>query len=326
MSNLYKEYEWSKLVNDKVEKYKGSIKKGSLLDGFLELAGKKKEKDPIVYIIDRSLLREIVKCALTDGYKIQDQQVRLEYCVNKHYSELSTDIKDILKSISSGGIPREKIYLDKIPQMDSKSLEDLIDLYTQNIATGYTFWGPSRTRIIIIKDDLFPKFDPSLATIIHEYIHSTDKDNFYIRPRIETMINYVVDNYIKPYNPLYKEYDNKKVGNWILNLETTAELATIYILQDSSIIEPIINRRKFLEEKFYQIKQLKEKFGISKIPREDQLLAYLIGYFIFEQKDKNDDIRRVLENINKIIEDVLRSYIEEELKNKLKNENFYKNP
>ena len=136
------------------------------------------------------------------------------------------------------------------------------------------------------------------------------------------MINYVVDNYIKPYNPLYKEYDNKKVGSWILNLETTAELATIYILQDSDVIEPIINRRKFLEEKFYQIKQLKEKIGISKIPREDQLLAYLIGYFIFEQKDKNDDIRKISENINKSIEDVLRSYIEEELKK----QKFHKNP
>ena len=326
MSNLYKEYKWSELIKNEVDRYGYDIRENSYLAKLLEIANKNEKRNPKVYIIDRSLLRKIVKCALTDGYKIQDQQARLEYCVNKHYSELSTDIKDILKSISSGGIPREKIYLDKIPQMDSKSLEDLIDLYTQNIATGYTFWGPSRTRIIIIKDDLFPKFDPSLATIIHEYIHSTDKDNFYIRPRIETMINYVVDNYIKPYNPLYKEYDNKKVGNWILNLETTAELATIYILQDSSIIEPIINRRKFLEEKFYQIKQLKEKFGISKIPREDKLLAYLIGYFIFEQKDKNDDIRRVSENINKIIEDVLRSYIEEELKNKLKNENFYKNP
>jgi len=127
------------------------------------------------------------------------------------------------------------------------------------------------------------------------------------------MINYVVDNYIKPYNPLYKEYDNKKIGNWILNLETTAELTTIYILQDSGIIEPFINRKEFLKEKFYQIKQLKEKTGISKIPREDKLLAYLIGYFIFEQKDKNDDIRRISENINKIIEDILRSYIEKEL-------------
>jgi hypothetical protein len=314
MSKLYEEYKWSELVNDEVRKYKGSIRRRSILDGFSELAKKKKEKDPTVYIIDRSLLREIVKCALTDGYKIQDQQARLEYCINKHYSELSTDIKDILKIISSDGIPREKIHLDKILKMNSKSLEDFIDLYTQNIATGYTFWGPSIIRIIIIKDDLFPKFDPSLATIIHEYVHSTDKDNFYIRPRIETMINYVVDNYIKPYNHLYKEYDNKKVGNWILNLETTAELATIYILQDSDIIEPIINRRKFLEEKFYQIKQLEEKIGISKIPREDKLLAYLIGYFIFEQKDKNDDIRKISENINKSIEDVLRSYIEEELK------------
>ena len=318
MSKLYEEYKWSELVNDEVRKYKGSIRKGSLLEGFLELAEKKKERDPTVYIIDRSLLREIVRCALTDGYKIQEQQVTLEYCVNKHYSELSKDIKDILKSISSEGIPREKIYLDKIPQMDSKSLEDFIDLYIQNIAIGYTFWGTSRTRITIIKDELFSKFDPLLAVIIHEYVHSTEKDNYVIRPKIESNINYVVNKHIKPHDPSYEEYYNKKKENsvldWILNLETTTELSAIYILQDSDLIEPIINRKEFLEKKLDQIKQLKDKIGISKIPREDTILAYLIGHFIFEQKDKNDEIREISGNINKIIEDVLRSYIEKELK------------
>jgi ribosome assembly protein YihI (activator of Der GTPase) len=313
MSKFYEEYKWSELVNDEVRKYNGSIIKGSLLDEFLELAKEKKEKDPTVYIIDRSLLREIVECALTDGYKIQDQQARLEYCVNEHYSELPADIKDILKRISEQGIPQEKIYLDKILQMDSKSLEDFIDLRTQNIATGHTFWGPSRTRIVIVRDDLFSEFDPSLATSIHEYVHSTDKDQYGIRPKIERMINYVVDKYIKPYDPRYKEYDNKKIENLILNLETTTELSTMYILQDSDLIEPIINRREFLEKKLDQIKQLKDKIGISKTPREDQILAYLIGHFIFEQKDKNDEIRGISEDINKIIEDILRLYIKGEL-------------
>jgi hypothetical protein len=321
MSKLYEEYKWSELVNDEVGKYRGSIRKGSLLDWFLELAKEKKEKDPTVYIIDRSLPREIVKCALTDGYKIQDQQARLEYCVNEHYSELPADIKDILKRISEDGIPQEKIYLDKILQMDSKSLKDFIYLHTQNIATGYTFWSPSRTRIVIIKDELFSESDPSLATIIHEYVHSTNKDQYGIRPKIEPTINYVVDKYIKPHDPRYKEYDNNNI--WILdisNLETTTELSAIYILQDSDLIEPIINRKKFLEKKLYQIKQLKEKTGISKIPREDKILAYLIGHFIFEQKDKNDDIREISEKINKIIEDVLRSYIKD-VKNKSEKEN-----
>ncbi|MFP3166972.1 MAG: hypothetical protein RXQ68_00890 [Candidatus Nanopusillus sp.] len=328
MSKLYEEYKWSELVNDEVRKYNGSIIKGSLLDGFLELAKEKKERDPTVYIIDRSLLREIVKCALTDGYKIQDQQARLEYCVDKHYPELPADIKGILKSISEDGIPQEKIYLDKILQMDPKSLEDFIDLYTQNIATAYTF-SPEPIRIMIIKDDLFPKSDPSLATIIHEYIHSTNKDNYDIRPKIESIINKVVDKYIKPHDPSYEEYYNKKKKNsildWILNLETIAELATIYILQDSNLIEPFINRKEFLEEKLDQIKQLKEKTGISKIPREDRILAYLIGYYIFEQRDKNDDIREISGKINKIIEDVLRSYIEGELKkNNFKTKIFIK--
>jgi hypothetical protein len=313
MSKLYEEYKWSEFVNDEVRKYNGSIRKGSLLDEFLELAEKKKENNPTVYIIDRPLLREIVKCALTDGYKIQDQQARLEYCVNKNYSELPANIKDILKSISSDGIPQEKIYLDKILQMNPKSLEDFINLYTQNIATGYTSWGTSRTRITIVKDDLFSKFDPLLATIIHEYVHSTNKDIYSILPKIKTMINDVVDKYIKPDDPRYKEYDNKNTNNWILNLETTAELSAIYILQDSGMTDPIINRKEFSEEKFYQIEQLKEEIGISKIPREDRLLAYLVGHFIFEQKDKNDDIRRISGDINKSIEDVLRSYIKGEL-------------
>jgi len=314
MDKLYEEYKWSELVNDEVRKYNGSIRKGSLLYGFLELADKKKERDPTVYIINRSLLKEIVGCALTDGYKIQDQQAGLEYCVNKHYSELPTDIKYILKSISEDDIPQEKIYLDKILQTDSKSLKEFIDLYTQNIATGYNFWGTSKTRIIIIKDDLFPKSDPSLAAIIHERVHSTRQDSYHIFPMIIDKINKVVDEYIKPDNPRYKEYDNKKIENHVLNTETTTELSAIYILQDSELIEPIINRREFLEEKFYQIKQLEDKTGISKIPREDRILAYLIGHFIFEQKDKNDEIREISGNINKIIEDVLRSYIEEELK------------
>jgi len=313
MSKLYEEYEWSELVNDEVRKYNDSIRKRSLLDGFLELAEKKKENNPTVYIIDRPLLREIVKCALTDGYKIQDQQARLEYCVNKNYSELPANIKDILKSISSDGIPQEKIYLDKILQMNLKSLEDFIDLYTQNIATGYTFQSSSRTRITIIKDELFSKFDPLLATIIHEYVHSTNKDIYSILPKIKTMINDVVDKYIKPDDPRYKEYDNKNTNNWILNLETTAELSEIYILKDSGMTDPIINRKEFLKEKFYQIEQLKKEIGISKIPREDTILAYLVGHFIFEQKDKNDYIRRISEDINKSIEDVLRLYIKGEL-------------
>ncbi len=95
MDKLYEEHKWSEFVNDEVRKYNGNIREGSLLDGFLKLARKREEKDPKVYIIDRSLLREIVKCALIDGYKIQDQQARLEYCVNKHYPELPRDIKDI---------------------------------------------------------------------------------------------------------------------------------------------------------------------------------------------------------------------------------------
>ena len=314
MDKLYEEYQWSELVNDEVRKYNGSIRKESLLDGFLKLAEEKKEQDPTVYIIDRSLLNEIVRCALTDGYKIQDQQARLEYCVNKHYSQLPTDIKDILKDISNDGIPQEKIYLDKILQMDSKSLKDFIDLYTQNIGTGYTFSGPSRTRITIIKDELFSKFDPSLATIIHERVHSTRQDSYHIFQMIIDTINDVVDKYIKPDNPRYKEYDNKNTKNLFLNLETTTELSAIYILQDSNLIEPIINRKEFLKKKLDQIKQLKDKIGISKIPREDTILAYLIGHFIFEQKDKNDEIREISGNINKIIEDVLRSYIDKELK------------
>ena len=73
MDKLYEEYRWSELVNDEVRKYNGSIREGSLLDDLLKLAKKRREKDPTVYIIDRSLLREIVKCALTDGYNIQDQ-------------------------------------------------------------------------------------------------------------------------------------------------------------------------------------------------------------------------------------------------------------
>ena len=314
MDKLYEEYQWSELVNDEVRKYNGSIRKESLLDGFLKLAEEKKEQDPTVYIIDRSLLNEIVRCALADGYKIQDQQARLEYCVNKHYSQLPTDIKDILKDISNDGIPQEKIYLDKILQMDSKSLKEFIDLYTQNIATGYTFSGPSRTRITIIKDELFSKFDPSLATIIHERVHSTRQDSYHIFQMIIDTINDVVDKYIKPDNPRYKEYDNKNTKNLFLNLETTTELSAIYILQDSNLIEPIINRKEFLKKKLDQIKQLKDKIGISKIPREDTILAYLIGHFIFEQKDKNDEIREISGNINKIIEDVLRSYIDKELK------------
>jgi len=307
MSKLYEEYKWSELVNDEVRKYNGNIREGSLLDGFLELADKNKERDPAVYIIDRSLLREIIKCALTDGYKIQDQQAGLEYCVDKNYSELPQDIKYMLKSISSDGIPQEKIYLDKILQMNPKSL---IDLYKQNIATGYTFQSSSKTRITVIKDDLFSKFDPSLPTTIHEYVHSTNKDVLYIWPNIIPMINDVVDKYIKPDDPRYEEYDNKNTNNWILNLETTTELSTIYILQDSNLIEPIINRKEFLEKKLDQIKQLKDKIGISKIPRENTILAYLIGHFIFEQKDKNHEIRGISEYINKIIEDVLGSYIE----------------
>ena len=86
MNELYEEYKWSEFVNGELERYGYNIKKDSYLDKLLEIANKNEKRNPRLYIIDRSLIREIIECAITEENNIQDQQDQLKYCTNKYIS------------------------------------------------------------------------------------------------------------------------------------------------------------------------------------------------------------------------------------------------
>jgi hypothetical protein len=95
MSNLYKEYKWSELIKNEIRRYGYNIRENSYLAKLLEIAKKDEKRNPKVSIIDRSLLREIIKCVLTgeniEGkkninlYDIIDKYIRPSNSLYKGY-------------------------------------------------------------------------------------------------------------------------------------------------------------------------------------------------------------------------------------------------
>ena len=282
------------------KKYDLSIRPGSFLDILLKIAEKDKEKNPSVYIIDRSLVKKIIECALTNGYKITDFQ--LENCIDRHAPELPTPVrKHIISSIYF--VPQEEL-----PE-SIHSLDDVVNLYTEYVPTGY----PNRrlSSISIVKNALLNESGSLIEPVIHEYIHLTPLESSYIRPRIETETNlYDIINNIIQHNPPYSNYKN----DIFPKNETVTELITIYILQDAGMENIVLNKRKIIEIKLHEIEELKKRIGINKLLKEIYLISYLIAYEIYRLSYIDKNMKETLENINKIIEDGLRSYIEEELK------------
>ena len=326
MDKLYEEHKWSELVNDEVRKYNGSIREGSLLDGFLEIANKNEKRNPRLYIIDRSLIRKIIECAITEENNIQDQRAQLEYCVDKYISELPIDVKNTINGrvIYREDIPK-KDFLNNILKKGS-NLDGIIDLYTLSIATGNTS-DPDISNIptiILINDDLSSRYRVLAPTAIHEFIHLTSldeprfpgyKDLWYIKPKYniitipskidEKNINLykIIDEHIKPYSPLYRENENIEIQIH----EVITELTTIRILENANMEDLYLNRKKFIEEMLNQIMGKKKEVGISRIPREDYLISYLTAYELLEK-------REISKNIIETIDEVLESYIEAKLK------------
>jgi len=326
MDKLYEEHKWSELVNDEVRKYNGSIREGSLLDGFLEIANKNEKRNPRLYIIDRSLIRKIIKCAITEENNIQDQRAQLEYCVDKYISKLPIDVKNTINGrvIYREDIPK-KDFLNNILKKGS-NLDGIIDLYTLSIATGNTSIPDISNipTIILINDDLSSQYRVLAPTAIHEFIHLTSldeprfpgyKDLWYIKPKYniitipskidEKNINLykIIDEHIKPYSPLYRENENIEIQIH----EVITELTTIRILENANMEDLYLNRKKFLEEMLNQIIGKKKEVGISKIPREDFLISYLTAYELLEKREISKDIIET-------IDEVLESYIEAKLK------------
>jgi len=300
MNKLYEEYKWSELIKSEIKRHNLSIRPGSFLDILLKIAEEDKEKNPSVYIIDRSLVKKIIECALTNGYKITDFQ--LENCIDRHAPELPTLIrKHIISSIYF--VPQEEL-LESV-----HSLDDVVNLYTEYVPTGY----PNRrlSALSIVKNALINESGSLIASVIHEYIHLTPLESSYIRPRIETKTNlYNIINNMIQHNPLYSNYKDEIFPKH----EIITELTTIYILQDTGMENIVLNRRKIIERKLHEIEELKRRIGINKILKEIYLISYLIAYEIYRLSYVDKNMKETLENINKIIEDGLRSYIEEELK------------
>jgi hypothetical protein len=325
MSKLYREYKWSELVNGELERYRYNIKKDSYLDKLLEIANKNEKRNPRVYVIDRSLIRKIIECAITEEINIQDQQVQLEYCINKYISELPIDVKNTInrKVISREDIP-QKDFLNNILKKGT-NLVGIIDLYTLNIATGQVSTPDISNipTIILINDDLSSQYRVLAPAGIHEFIHLTNldsvrfpsyKDLWYMKSTYvidipsrmdEKNINLykIINEHIKPYSPLYREYENIeiKIDEFI------TELTTIHILENANMEDLYLNRKKFIEEMLNQIIGKKKEVGISKIPREDYLISYLTAYELLEKREISKDIIE-------IIDDILKSYIEAKLK------------
>jgi len=325
MSKLYEEYKWSELVNAELERYGYNIKKDSYLDKLLEIANKNEKRNPRVYIIDRSLIRKIIECAITEENNIQDQQAQLEYCTDKYISELPIDVKNTINGrvIYREDIPK-KDFLNNILKKGS-NLDGIIDLYTLNIATGNAS-NPEISNIptiILINDDLSSRYRVLAPTAIHEFIHLANLDNvrfpgykdlLYTKSKYfinilsrmyEKNINLykIIDEHIKPYSPLYRENENIEIQIH----EVITELATIRILENVNMEDLYLNRKKFIEEMLNQIMGKKKEVGISKIPREDFLISYLTAYELLEKREMS-------KNIIETIDEVLESYIEAKLK------------
>jgi hypothetical protein len=300
MNKLYEEYKWSELIKSKIKEHSLSIRPGSFLDILLKIAEKDKEKNPSVYIIDRPLVKEIIKCALTNGYKITDFQ--LENCIDKYAPELPIPIRKHIIS-STYFVPQEEL------SESVHSLDDVVNLYTEYVPTGY----PNRrlSSLSIMKNALLNESGSLITTVIHEYIHLTPLESSYIRPRIETQTNlYDIINNIIQHNPLYSNYKNDILPKH----EIVTEMTTIYILQDAGMENISLNRRKIIEIKLHEIEELKKRIGINRILKEIYLISYLIAYDIYRLSYVDKNMKKILENINRIIEDGLRSYIEEESK------------
>jgi hypothetical protein len=325
MNKLYEEYKWSELIENEVERYGYNIKRGSYLDELLEIANKNENRNPRVSIIDRSLIRKIIECAITEESNIQDQQDQLKYCINKYVPELPIDVKNTINGrvISREYIP-QKDFLDDILKKGA-DLDKIIDLYTLNIATGNGSIPDTSNipTIIIINDDLSSQYGVLAPTAIHEFIHLTNldsprfpgyKDLWYMKSNYiinipsriyekNINLNEIINEHVKPYSPLYREYENIKIKID----EVITELTTISILENANMKDLYLNRKKFIEEMLNQIIRKKEEVGISKIPREDYLISYLTAYELSEK-------REISKNIIEIIDEVLESYIEDKLK------------
>ena len=325
MDKLYEEHKWSELINDELERYRYDIKEGSYLNKLLEIANKNEKRNPRLYIIDRSLIRKIIKCAITEENNIQDQRAQLEYCVDKYISKLPIDVKNTINGrvIYREDIPKED-FLNNILKKGA-NLDAIIDLYKLSIATGNTS-DPDISNIptiILINDDLSSQYGVLAPTAIHEFIHLANldsprfpgyKDLWYMKSNyIITIPNRlyeknislykIINEHIKPYSPFYREYENIeiKIDEFI------TELTTIRILENANMEDLYLNRKKFIEERRNQIIGKKKEVGISKIPREDYLISYLTAYELLEK-------REISKNIIETIDEVLESYIEDKLK------------
>jgi len=328
MSNLYEEYKWSELIKDEVERYGYNIRKNSnsYLAKLLEIAEKDEKRNPRVSVINRSLLREIIKCVLTGEYKIQNQQNSLEYCINRYASELPIDVKNTINGrvISREDIP-QKDFLDDILKRGA-NLDEIINLYTLNIATGHGSIPDISNipTIILINDGLSSQYGVLAPTAIHEFIHLANlddsprfpgyKDLWYIKSNYiinihsrmgEKNINLykIINEHVKSYSPLHGKSENIKIQIH----KVITELTTIRILENANMKDLYLNRKNFIEEMLNQIIGKKKEVGISKIPREDYLISYLTAYELLEK-------REISKNIIETIDEVLESYIEDKLK------------
>jgi len=309
MDAPYEEYKLSELITREIVKYGLSIKDGSFLKELSENAKKNKEEDPIVYIIDHSQPAKIIECSLTSKDLLKDPETlitRLEDCTDKYAPELSADIKYILEWLSRHGIfiTLKKSSLDNLP------LDKIINLYKLNIPTEYGTYLPPTERIAITKDDSSSRYTP-LPRAIHEYLQLKNIDSLRILPRIEDEkeidLEYIIKKYIEPSSSIYREYNTK-----FLDFEILTELAMIRIFRNSGIENLLLDARKFIENSFYQIREKRKEIGMyEKLPEEEFLFARLTAYEIDDLSQKNKNVRETLKGINKIIDEELKSYIEE---------------
>ncbi len=302
MTKLYKEYRMSELIKSEIEKYNLHIRPGSFLDMFLKASEKSNEIDLPVYIFNRSLVKEVIKCASTDEYgKINYSQ--LIACIDKYGSELPIPVKDHIRL----GII---ITLHRIPPERRLSLDKIIESRTAQVPTGYLSRQPLAATII--EDDDLDKSGALLPTVIHELVHSKELEKLYIEPRIETQIDIydIIDNYIKPRNPFYSIYRGRELSKE----EIITELTMIRILKDAGIGHVSLNRKIFIKMKLYQIGKIKSEIGIQYIIRESHLLSYLAAYEMHELAHTDKNMKEILKIINEIIDEELKLYVEREFK------------
>ena len=223
-------------------------------------------KDAKVYFVNRELIRRLIE-------RISDRS----------YKEIEADIKNIFGNysfIANYILDESKWILKDLKNIRGKVNREKLNSLVY-ILFPFANALPHENLIILYTANDSDKLIPVL---IHEYVHILR-----------------LDLYV--WNSLVNSGFVKKLAKRIRKeiVELSAELATIYLLENAGLGELVEKRRSMIEETFREYQKLKEevaKYIVTQ--REIKMMVYIKAYELI----RNDKIRRIVER-------GIRKYLEE---------------